>query len=648
MNDSKNKVQSIAKKTLLSAMAAGLVATPLIAGNIDSAEAAPANKSVSQEQMESDITTIFNDINDYRESLGLKRLKYSSSISTIAQKEATRAATSGDLSHSLDFLTNPAAGQWKSAGEITALSGKTDAHRFLKWWKNSSAHNDIMTRNDIDVMGIGLHAVTDSKGYFKYVATVDFYGYGSNYQQVDMVDSPGQKTVTTPTAPVEAPQPVINETPTPSDESTVIQGDNNDETTTTTNNNPVEVVASPDNSLPPLTGVDEAKSPDIVDNLVVDDTNKTTTPNEQGSSEEPELPTIDEATPTPEEIPNVVDNSDTVSSTESPVNSDGVEPPTQTEPSTNNQVDDTTNVIVEETSVGDDTVSYEQDETTVAPYRENPYVPKGSSKEFLTPERLAEIQADPNVYTPQESTIANSKPQPAWVDSVDVTGAIGDFYHQDGAGNKYGKPLSAQIDGLYANGSTQSFENNYSILHNEATGAHAIKWDSPIGQYFQNNGSEEGVGYPFSNEVNRQDSSYQKFRDPITKVEKTVFYTEATGAHSVNHSTKVGENWRKYGGEFAVGRPTSELIERLDGVSYQQFQAPDGSRNIIFSSESTGTYLITESSPIGQAWLEAGGEYNWGLPVTNMFRAHDGTLHQRFSNGVEVSYSTEQGVTIVS
>lgn len=661
MSDSKATVKNVAQKTVLSAIAAGLVASPLVMANMDTAEASPA-KTVTQEQMQQDVATIFDDINDYRESLGLKRLKFSTTISTIAQKEATRAATSGDLSHSMDFLTNPAAGQWKSAGEITALSGKADAHRFTKWWKSSAAHNDIMTRSDVDVMGIGLHAITDSRGYFRYVATVDFYGYGSNYSTVDMKDSPVTNAPSTP-APEVTPEPtapdVVDNLPSNPTTPEAPVGNSSDTSTPVTEvpvdtsvdvapeapkeqERPEIVVGDPvvedDNTVPPPTNDTPVDSSDNsvpveeapVDNTPVESAPETETPAEVESPEAPSAPEILSA---PVETPSAP--TETPEDTDAPpVDGTVVDTPDDTE-------------TPSDTVAPDDTVTpVETPDEEKLPFKENsPYRPGSTA---LTPEQIAEIQNNPNVYAQQDTSIANSTAQPSWVNDVAVSGAIGDFYHQDGAANKYGNTKGAQVDGLYAGGSSQAFENNISILHHASTGAHAVKWNTAIGQYFQANGSEEGVGYPFGNEVNRADSSYQKFRDPVTSVEKTVFSTEATGAHAVDHSSDVGKGWLRYGGEFTVGHPSTDVVVREDGISYQQFKTADGISNIIFSSETTGTYLVTETSPIGQAWLNAGGEYNWGIPVTNSFMAHDGSLHQRFSNGIEVSYTPEAGVQVVS
>lgn len=639
MNTERNQLKnSNIAKGVMGAMAIGLVAGP-----VGSAAITPANAtdSVTQDQMMEDSQTIFQDINNYRASLGLKPVKFSSKISEIAQKEATRGATSGDINHSMDFTTNPKAGRWQTSGEISAESGKRDAHRFFRLWKNSSEHDAIMKGKDFDVVGIGLHSVVDRDGFLSYVATVDFYGYGSNHPgTVDFKDSPSgsvnpsntpapKPSTSTPTksTPTQTPIPEVSQAPAPSTSTPT-------PTVTETPKTTIPAPAKTEKPAPSKTETsahtgsstrgaelpgDSGKNGGTTTSNSVPEKTSTPTPTNASDSKKDDV-----SAPTPVETP--------TKPVETPTNDSKA---TGTPKSGDNKTD--TPKATETPATGS------QNDSSAEP--QNPYnsTPRQT---HLTPETAKRLAEDPDAYTPQKSDLAKSQSQPAYVSSVHIPGQIGEFYEQDGAGNKYGMPIGDAKQGSFANSSTLAFTKGISIFSQDSTGTYAIDWTTPIGQYFENHG-EKKLGYPISNEVQRAHSSYQKFRNPNTGVEKTVFWTEKTGAFSVDSSSAVGQGFVKYGGEFSVGHPIHDLVEDSNGSSYQMFVNNQGDRNVVMNTDA-GTYLVNETAPIGQAWVNAGQQYNWGAPITNAYTAHDGKTHQRFSNGVEVSYNQTDGVQIVS
>lgn len=636
------------KKTaagISAAVAAGLVAGPLVATGATAP--AQAAQEVTAQQVREDVQVVFDDLNDYRASQGLPRLKYSSTIEQIATAEATRAAESGDINHSMNFLHDTRAGHWKSTGEITALSGKRDAHRFVKQWRNSPAHDAIMKRADFDVMGIGLHAVVDDDGFLNYVATVDFYGYGGNIPstvkvqdrpggaQVQPTQSPSPKPTAQPTAkptakptvkptarPTQAPTAKPTQTPTSKPTAQPSQKPTVKPTTEPSQKPTAEPSKSPTSAPSPSQTI--APTPTAV-------------PTEEPTSTPSAEPT-QEPTSTPSTEP-------TAEPTQSPTSEPTATP--TTEPSTEPSASPTVNPD------DPDTPQWLRDyvntpDTEMLPYQERPdNQPAGSSRPLLTKEE-AERAAGEDNYPLQKTQIANSKPQPAWVSEVNLSGAIGEYYHSDGAGNKYGAPVGQEATGLFDGGVAQGFSGNFDIVYHPATGAHAVDYNTAIGKLVADQGYQK-LGYPTGNEMVFPTHSYQEFYNPVTKVHKTVYSSPSTGAHVLDESTEVGQSFKRYGRLNLMGLPVHDEVATDDGAHYQFFRTLDGQSNLIMSEPGGGQgYLIKEDSPIGQAWASAGREMNWGYPVTNPYKnLRDNAIHQRFSHGIEVKYTAEEGVQIL-
>ncbi|GGG68130.1 hypothetical protein GCM10011374_35550 [Kocuria dechangensis] len=146
-------------------------------------------------------------INAHRASKGLAPVKYSATLSGIAQGQSDRLVRDEVIDHTTTFMTDPRAAGWDAVGEIHAISWRHSVPDLVNWWKSSSAHNKVMTDPKMEVIGIGLTYVDgslagDGSGW-RLVGTVASYGYPDGKGPAD-----ASTRVTAPTTgPLPAPAP---------------------------------------------------------------------------------------------------------------------------------------------------------------------------------------------------------------------------------------------------------------------------------------------------------------------------------------------------------------------------------------------------------------------------------------------------------
>lgn len=164
------------------------------------ASAAPSDiVSVSSSTRASDAQNMLNQINAYRASKGLAPVKYSATLSGIAQGQSDRLVNQEVINHTNTFLTDSRASGYNAAGEIHAISWKVSVTDLVNWWKNSSAHNKVLTDPRMQVIGVGLTYVDgslagDGSGW-RLVGTVASYGFPAGKGPADatttVTGSPG-------------------------------------------------------------------------------------------------------------------------------------------------------------------------------------------------------------------------------------------------------------------------------------------------------------------------------------------------------------------------------------------------------------------------------------------------------------------------
>ena len=175
-------------RTLALGTAAGILLGSLAA--TAPAHAAPSDiVSVASATRASDAQGLLDQINAHRASKGLAPVKYSATLSGIAQGQSDRLVNQEVINHTNTFLTDPRASGYNAAGEIHAISWRVSVTDLVNWWKNSGAHNKVLTDPRMQVIGIGLTYVDgslagDGSGW-RLVGTVNSYGFPAGRAPAD-------------------------------------------------------------------------------------------------------------------------------------------------------------------------------------------------------------------------------------------------------------------------------------------------------------------------------------------------------------------------------------------------------------------------------------------------------------------------------
>ncbi|WP_186304395.1 S-layer homology domain-containing protein [Kocuria palustris] len=187
--------------------AAALTALPLL-GTAAPARAA-AQDIVSAPAAEKDgyRQQILDEVNRHRKANGLRPVRYSPTITGIAQDESDRVVRAERVSHSMDFLSDPRRGTGVDAmNEITALEHSIDPAALVRWWKSSPSHDKVLLSPEIEVIGIGVTIadgrLTNTGQPWRLVSVVDGYGYVPGHGPADA------RAGVTGSAPAVSPQSV--------------------------------------------------------------------------------------------------------------------------------------------------------------------------------------------------------------------------------------------------------------------------------------------------------------------------------------------------------------------------------------------------------------------------------------------------------
>ncbi|MFI7484340.1 CAP domain-containing protein [Kocuria sp. M1R5S2] len=168
----------------LALTAAALTLTVPATGTLSAAPAAAAAAdilTVGTGTRAADAQQLLDLINAHRKAKGLSPVKYSATLSQIAQGQSDRLVREEVVDHTDDFMTDPRAGSWDAVGEVHAVSWKVSVAELMDRWKNSPAHHKILTDARMEVVGIGLTYVDGSlagnKQAWRLAGTVASYGY---------------------------------------------------------------------------------------------------------------------------------------------------------------------------------------------------------------------------------------------------------------------------------------------------------------------------------------------------------------------------------------------------------------------------------------------------------------------------------------
>lgn len=190
------RIKNKTKKAVISLLAAMALAIPLTGVSVT----APVEQAVAAQ---SDILPnpdktnqaqrLLTLINNYRAQHGLAPVKYSETISGIAQDESDRAVREENLSHSGNYQYDSRAGNsWWKAGEISAANSGTDIDLLFRQWQQSPGHNAIMLDGSYTTIGIGITKVDGSLSngkIWRLVSTIDFYKYSPGDEPKDSTNT---------------------------------------------------------------------------------------------------------------------------------------------------------------------------------------------------------------------------------------------------------------------------------------------------------------------------------------------------------------------------------------------------------------------------------------------------------------------------
>ncbi|WP_314194361.1 CAP domain-containing protein [uncultured Arthrobacter sp.] len=161
------------------------------------------------------VSAVFNAVNTYRASLGLPAVKYHATVAGMAQEWSDSIASREVIEHRANFWTDARAlSPNNGAGEVIAVRWDRNAAQLVEWWKNSPAHNAILTDPRFNVVGIGI-TFTDGNwqttpSRYSMWGVVNFFGYSA--PPAGTTAAPGGST-SVPVQPTDVCEPLIRHMP---------------------------------------------------------------------------------------------------------------------------------------------------------------------------------------------------------------------------------------------------------------------------------------------------------------------------------------------------------------------------------------------------------------------------------------------------
>lgn len=227
-----------------------------------------------------------------------------------------------------------------------------------------------------------------------------------------------------------------------------------------------------------------------------------------------------------------------------------------------------------------------------------------------------------------------------------VANGIKTLYDAQGGAATFGTPRANERGGLVDGGVYQEFTNNYTIYWTPFTGTHSVNFSGAIGAKFQEAGYENAYGYPSSEEISGNGYAYQWFRTASGR-STLMMWTPSTGAKAIVENNAIGQKWIADGREQGSGFPSTDEVSNAQGTLAYQFFRQGPVVNLYMWTPSTGTHTIIQSGAIGNAWVQNGRESGWGVPTTDEYRGSDGKVHQKFGQGVEVTWTAQEGIRVI-
>lgn len=226
-----------------------------------------------------------------------------------------------------------------------------------------------------------------------------------------------------------------------------------------------------------------------------------------------------------------------------------------------------------------------------------------------------------------------------------LKGAIREKYFASGAEGKYGKPTTNEFP-LVDNGVGQAFANNYTIYWREGTGAHPVWFSGAIGNLYKANGYENKFGYPTTDETSAANGgAYQSFKRADGRA-YTLGWHQSTGANPIFENGAIGVKFNAQGRFSGLGYAASGEDSFRGGARQFFYQPAKDLRTAVYWSEGTGAHSLNDRGAISALWVANG--YKHGFPIADETATARGGASAFFrdANGVETGYFWSEGTGV--
>lgn len=254
--------------------------------------------------------------------------------------------------------------------------------------------------------------------------------------------------------------------------------------------------------------------------------------------------------------------------------------------------------------------------------------------------QLADFSTNPR-YRNASTRLVDPQPQ------YSLVGAIGQRYYATGGQNSYGLPTGNEQSAPYG-GALQNFTSRKTIAWHPNVGTYSVYNPGAIGQKFYNNGGFSGWGYPAQDEqAFTLGGAKAWFINPVTGAQTAVYWNARNGAHTLNGRGAIFAAWRDGGGVYTYGYPLTDEQRIGSNGAYSTFRNGSGGVTGIYWSPVSGAHAINQNGGFYWYWRTHGFTEGMGYPVTDEAMGADGKVRIRFSSGVELTWTAQEGTRVV-
>ena len=223
-----------------------------------------------------------------------------------------------------------------------------------------------------------------------------------------------------------------------------------------------------------------------------------------------------------------------------------------------------------------------------------------------------------------------------------LRGAIGAYYYANGAADKFGVPTTGEF-GIRDGGAAQEFANNYTIYWREGFGAKPVWFGGGIGSTYRANNFENGHGFPLTaEESSAHGGALQKF-SRANGQRFTYYWHPSTGTRVLFENGAIGGKFNVTGGVNGFGYPANNETS-VAGGAYQMFRNPvTGTSTAVYWSETTGAHSLNANGAFFHYWKNNGFIEKLGYPTVDEHAIGNGAYSVTFSKGGTFTWRTPQG-----